>query len=139
MVSSRSESSTIRYMLGGLLAFGALNAFGGGYYGLSGAKGVPTEWLEGSPFSDYTFPSVILLAVVGGTFLVAAVTVFVRSRIARASALTAGTVVLVWIVVQVTIIGYVSWMQPTTAIGGLLVLLLAWLLPKPSTSPHPLN
>jgi len=139
MVSSRSESSTIRYMLGGLLAFGALNAFGGGYYGLSGAKGVPTEWLEGSPFSDYTFPSVILLAVVGGTFLVAAVAVFVRSRIARASALTAGTVVLVWIVVQVTIIGYVSWMQPTAAIGGLLVLLLAWLLPKPSTSPHPLK
>jgi hypothetical protein len=38
MVSSRSESSTIRYMLGGLLTFGALNAFGGGYYGLSGAK-----------------------------------------------------------------------------------------------------
>ena len=139
MVSSRSESSTIRYMLGGLLAFGALNAFGGGYYGLSGAKGVPTEWLEGSPFSDYTFPSVILLAVVGGTFLVAAVAVFVRSRIARASALTAGTVVLVWIVVQVTIIGYVSWMQPTAAIGGLLVLLLAWLLPKPSASPHPVK
>lgn len=72
---SRSQSSTIRYVLGGLLAFGALNAFGGGYYGLSGAKGVPTEWLEGSPFSDYTFPSVILLAVVGGSFLVAAVAV----------------------------------------------------------------
>jgi hypothetical protein len=139
MVSSRSQSSTIRYMLGGLLAFGALNAFAGGYYGLSGAEGVPTEWLEGSPFSDYTFPSVILLAVVGGSFLVATVAVLVRSRIARASALTAGTVVLVWIVVQVAIIGYVSWMQPATAIGGLLVLLLAWLLPKPSASPHPLK
>jgi len=72
---SRSQSSTIRYVLGGLLAFGALNAFGGGYYGLSGAEGVPTEWLEGSPFSDYTVPSVILL-VVGGSFLVAAVAVF---------------------------------------------------------------
>jgi len=121
----RSQSSSIRYVLGGLLAFGALNAFGGGYYGLSGAEGVPTEWLEGSPFSDYTFPSVILLVVVGGSFLVAAVAVFVRSRIARTSALTAGTVVLVWIGVQVAIIGYVSWMQPATAIGGLLILLLA--------------
>jgi len=136
---SRSQSSTIRYVLGGLLAFGALNAFGGGYYGLSGAEGVPTEWLEGNPFSDYRVPSVILLVVVGGSFLVAAVAVFVRSRIARTSALTAGTVVLVWIGVQVAIIGYVSWMQPTTAIGGLLVLLLAGLLPKPSTSPHPLK
>jgi len=72
------------------------------------------------------------LAVVGGSFLVAAVAVFARSRIARASALTAGTVVLVWIVVQVAIIGSVSWMQPATAIGGLLILFLAWLLPKPS-------
>ncbi len=33
-----SRSSTVRYALGGLLVFGALNAFGGGYYGLSGAK-----------------------------------------------------------------------------------------------------
>ena len=32
---------------------------------------------------------------------------------------------LVWIGVQVAIIGYVSWMQPATAIGGLLILLLA--------------
>jgi hypothetical protein len=31
--------------------------------------------------------------------------------------------------VQLAIIGYVSWMQPTTAIGGLLVLALARLLP----------
>jgi hypothetical protein len=136
---SRSQSSTVRYVLGGFLAFGALNAFGGGYYGLSGAKGVPTEWLEGSPFSDYTFPSVILLAVVGGSFLFAPVAVFVRSRLARASALMAGTVVLVWIVVQVAIIGCVSWMQPATAISGLLILLLAWVLPKPSASPHPLT
>ena len=113
----RSQSSTIRYVLGGLLAFGALNAFGGGYYGLSGAELVSTEWLEGSPFSDYTVPSVVLLVVVGGSFLVAAVAVFVRSPIARTSALTAGTVVLVWIGIQVAIIGYVSWMQPATAIG----------------------
>jgi hypothetical protein len=35
----------IRYLLGALLTFGAINAFAGGYYGLSGAKGVPLEWL----------------------------------------------------------------------------------------------
>ena len=32
----------IRYSLGGLLSFGALNALGDGYYGLTGAVGVPT-------------------------------------------------------------------------------------------------
>jgi hypothetical protein len=56
---------------------------------------------------------------------------------ARATALTAGAVVLVWIVAQVTIIGYASWMQPATAIAGLLILLLAWVLPKPGASADP--
>ena len=133
----QSSSRAVRYVLGSLLAFGALNAFGGGYYGLSGAKGVPVEWLAGTPFRDYTVPSLILFALVGGSFLVAAVAVLARSRMARASALTASIVVLVWIVVQMAIIGYVSWMQPATAIGGVLILMLSWVLPKSGVSPHP--
>lgn len=128
---SQSQSSAVRYALGGLLAFGALNAFAGGYYGLSGAKGVPVEWLQGSAFNDYSVPSLILFIVVGGSFLIAAITVFARARIGRASALTAGAIVLIWIAVQVAILGYVSWLQPATAIGGMLTLLLAWVLPQP--------
>jgi hypothetical protein len=127
-----ARSSLIRYLLGGLLAFGALNAVAGGYYGLSGAEGVPLELLEGSPFRSYYVPSLVLFVVVGGSFLFAAIAVFAGSCIARVSALSAGAVVLVWIVAQVSIIGYVSWMQPATAIGGLLILLLSWLLPRRS-------
>jgi hypothetical protein len=125
-----APAMAIRYSLGGLLAFGAVNAFGGGYYGLSGAKGVPTEWLKGSPFSDYFIPSLILLVVVGGSFMVAAMAVVTGLRIARLAALTAGIVVLGWLAAQLVIIGYVSWMQPTTAIAGLLVLVLGSLLPR---------
>jgi peptidoglycan/LPS O-acetylase OafA/YrhL len=121
----------IRNSLGSLLAFGALNAIGGGYYGLSGAAGVPTEWLAGSPFSDYFIPSLILLFVVGGSFVMAAIVVFAGLRIARMAALAAGLVVLVWLVAQVAIIGYVSWMQPTTAVAGVVILVLAWRLPNP--------
>ena len=119
----------IRYLLGALLTFGAINAFAGGYYGLSGAKGVPLEWLAGSPFSDYFIPSLILFVIVGGAFSFAAIAVFMRSRLARVSAFAAATVVLVWIGVQLAIIGYVSWMQPTTLLAGVFVLILAWLLP----------
>ena len=119
----------IRYLLGALLTFGAINAFAGGYYGLSGAKGVPLEWLAGSPFSDYFIPSLILFVVVGGVFSFAAIAVFMRSRLARVSAFVAGTVVLVWIAVQLAIIGYVSWMQPATLLAGVFVVIFAWLLP----------
>jgi len=129
-MNRQPQSSTVRYALGGLLAFGALNAFAGGYYGLSGATGVPVEWLHGSPFSDYSIPSLILFIVVGGSFLIAAISVIARARVARASALTAGAIVLIWIAVQLAILGYVSWMQPATVIGGVLILLLAWVLPR---------
>ena len=124
----------VRYALGGLLAFGALNAFGGGIYGIAGAKGVPGEWLAGNPFRDYWIPSLILFIVVGGSFLVAAVAVFARLRIARFAAFWAGATVLVWLAAETFVIGYVSWMQTATAIGGVLVLVLARLLPGPRAS-----
>src|SRR5215204_6547998 len=121
-VIKEAPAMAIRYSLGALLVFGAVNAFGGGYYVLSGAKGVPTEWLSGSPFPAYFVPSLILLVVVGGSFIVAAIAVFTGLRIARLAALTAGSVVLGWLAVQLAIIGYLSWMQPTTAIAGVMVL-----------------
>jgi peptidoglycan/LPS O-acetylase OafA/YrhL len=120
-----AEAAGVRATLGVLLGFGAVNAFGGAYYGLAGAEGVPREWLEGSAFSDYTIPSVILGAVVGGSFLLAAIAVFTRWRNARLLAIAAGVIVLGWIAVQVAIIGYVSWMQPVTAAWGVAVLLVA--------------
>jgi hypothetical protein len=127
---TRGHRAALRYVLGGLLAFGALNAFGGGYYGMAGAKGVPREWLEGSPFDDYFIPSLVLFVVVGGSFLAATIAVFAKVRIARTIAFAAGAIVLGWLAVETAIIGYVSWMQPATTIGGLLILLLAWLLPR---------
>ena len=120
----------IRYSLGCPLAFGALNALGGGYYGLTGAVGVPTQWLEGSPFEDYFVPSLILLVVVGGSFIGAAIAVFARLRADRFATFTAAVVVLGWLTVQIAIIGYVSWMQPATATAGVMVLILGSQLPR---------
>jgi hypothetical protein len=76
----------IRYLLGSLLSFGAVNAFAGGYYGLSGAPGVQVEWLADSAFKDYFIPSLILFVMVRGAFSFAAVAVFARSRLPRLSA-----------------------------------------------------
>jgi hypothetical protein len=126
---ARAHPDGTRYTLGGLLAFGALNAFAGGYYGMSGAEDVPREWLEGSPFEDYFIPGLVLFVVVGGSLLAAAIFVFVGLHLARLVAIAAGVVVLGWLVVETLIIGYVSWMQPATTIGVLLILLLAWLQP----------
>ena len=120
--------SALRNLLGAILAFGALNAFAGGYYGLSGAKDVPKAWLEGSPFSNYFIPSLLLFVVVGGSLLMGAVAVFARWRSARLFAFVAGVILLAWLAVQLAIIGYVSWMQPTTAIAAFAIVAITTLL-----------
>ena len=132
--STRDRLSAFQIVLGVLLGIVALNAFGGGYYALSGAEGVPVEWLEASPFSNYIVPGILLLVVVGGSAALGAVAVFARMRSARLAALAAGIILLVWIVVQVSIIGYVSWLQPTMAVVALLIVALAFLLPRAAFS-----
>jgi hypothetical protein len=129
-------SAALRYPLGGLLAAGALAAFAGGFYGMSGAEGVPREWLDGTPFRSYRIPSLILFVVVGGGLFVAAVAVLADWAGARWFAAAGSVVLLGWIGVQVAVIGYVSWLQPATACAGALALVLASLSARPSpTSP----
>ena len=125
---TKSSTNLINKILGVLLIFVAVNAFVGGYYGLSGAKGIPLEWLNKSPFKDYFIPSFILIVFVGGSSLFAGLAVLKKFRSADIIAFTAGAILMVWLIVQVYIIGYVSWMQPATAIADVLILILAWLL-----------
>ena len=134
-MSAGTRSNATRYLLGGVLALVAVNAFGGGAYGLAGAEGIPREWLAGSPFESYGIPSLFLFVVVGGGFLAASIAVFARARAARALAVLAGLLVLAWLAVQVAIIGYVSWMQPATAIAGIVVLVLSARLPSRGSRP----
>ncbi len=119
----------VRNSLGFLLSFVALNAFAGGYYGMSGAKDVPLDWLKGSPFRNYYIPGLILFVFVGGSSLIAAIAVFRRHHLARKAAFISGFISLIWLSVQVLIIGYVSWMQPTTAVVAIVILLLTIKLP----------
>jgi hypothetical protein len=113
-----------RFLLGSVLAFLALNAFGGGYYAMAGAEGVPVEWLAGSGFSTYFVPGLILFAVVGGSAALAAVAVFARHSSGPELARGAGWVLVAWLVVQVAIVGYVSWLQPVTALAAISILSL---------------
>ena len=127
---TQSGAKLLRYTLGTLLLILALNAFAGGYYGMAGAENVPAEWLEGSPFRDYFLPSLFLFVIVGGSAMVASILTFRKHRLARKAAFACGIITLLWIITQVSIIGYVSWMQPATFIAAIFILLLTWKLPK---------
>ena len=70
-IRARSAESA-RRLLVVLEAVIALNAIGGGVYGLAGAKNVPRDWLTGSPFHSYLIPQSRPLIAVGGGMVVAA-------------------------------------------------------------------
>lgn len=127
-------SNTSRYTVGILLLIVAVNALAGGYYGMAGAKNVPLEWLQGSPFTNYFIPALFLFVVLGGTTLAASIAVFKKINQARSAALFAAILMMLWIIIQVSIIGYVSWMQPAIAVTALVIGLVAWRFPHTSKS-----
>ena len=115
--------------LGFVLLFVAINAFAGGYYGMNGAAEIPVKWLEGSPFQSYFLPSLFLFVVIGGLSLFSSLKIFFHKPIGRKAASYTGILLVLWIIVQVSIIGYVSWMQPVTAILGIIILIMVSKLP----------
>ncbi len=130
MKTKKGSESFVYYALCVLLAVLSLNAFGGGYYGMTGAGQVPIEWLKNSPFHNYFIPGFILVIFVGGSALIAFIFVSLRHRMAHKAALACGVITLLWIATQLRIIGYVSWLQPVIALVGIFILLLTLKLPK---------
>lgn len=116
---------SVRRALVALEAVVALNAVGGGIYGLAGAKNVPREWLAGSPFHSYTISSLVLLIVVGGGMIVSAGLVVADYRFAAEAAIGAGLILLGWIIVEALIIPF-SWLQPTFFVLGIAVVKLGY-------------
>ena len=92
-------------------------------YGLAGAPKVPREWLEGSPFDDYTVPSLILGLGVGSTSAAAALIAWRGENAAAPASVVTGGVLCGWIAAQVAIIGPRSGLQPL--MGGVGISMIA--------------
>jgi hypothetical protein len=119
VVTRRQTEQTVA----ALGAVTAASAIGGSIYGLGGARSVPREWLEGSPFETYTVPSLILGFAVAVTSADAAVTAWRGHQAAARSSVLAGAVLSGWIATQVAIIGPRSFLQPL--MGGVGIAMIA--------------
>lgn len=119
------EMCFFRLTLGILLLIIGLNAIGGAWYALSGAPEIPLEWLNNSPFDDYFIPGLFLLLVIGGLSFISAFYVFKKYKYGPRLTLYTSGVLLLWIVVQMSIIGYVSWLQPAMAVLAFIIAILA--------------
>ncbi len=108
----------------------ALSAFLGAMYGLAGYHKLPVQTFNDQEFPNYEVPFAILFVVVGGIGLAAAITVIRKSLWAREMVLLSVMVTLVWIFVQLSVIGYVSWLQVATIVVACCIAALRLLLPK---------
>ena len=115
--------SAARWALGALEAAIAVSAAGGAAYGLSGAPGVRTSWLDGSPFSSYVIPSIVLLVAVGGSAAIAFAALVNRSRWASPLTMAAGAILVGWIAVEVIWIPF-SPLQPACLVAGIAMIAL---------------
>lgn len=123
----------LRWTLVGLDAFAALCTVAGGVELVTGLKSFPASWLQGTPFSDYTVPGLILGIVVGGSATAATVMTVRSTGEGAVASLVAGLMLAGWIVGEVLLLNQPN---PTpveaTFFGvGVLMAALAMWLAKP--------
>lgn len=87
-----------------------VGAIGGGLALIVGPRGevipLPLSALEGSPFTTYAIPGAILFAVLGVGPLVVGWLSLRGSRSAPVLALAVGGALVIWIIVEIAIVGY---------------------------------
>lgn len=84
--------------------FSALSA-AAGMLGLTvgGGLGLPLEWIDGTVFTSYFWPGLILGVVVGGSQVLALVAQYGRFTLAAGLHAAAGLIMMIWIFVEIAL------------------------------------
>src|SRR5579864_2905731 len=107
--------------------FLGLTAAAGGVGLLAGWIRVPVSSLAGSPFRDYTLPAMLLIIGVGGTALLAAWLVHLRTLLAIPASVVSGGAIIIFEAVEWSVIGF-AWLQAFYIGVGVAILAVAgWL------------
>ncbi len=105
--------SRARIMVAAIAGYIAAGAVFGGYGLLTDPEGLglETAWLDGSPFSSYQLPGIVLLVVIGGGMAATALLAIVGSKYAALAAYVMGIVLVAWGTVETVTVGYQGWQQ----------------------------
>jgi hypothetical protein len=95
-----------------LEVFLGVGAVGGGLALMAGPNGeilpIPVSALSGSPFSNYWVPGMILFTILGIGPLGAAVLAWQRHPAAPLLTFAVGGALLIWLIVEIAIVGYTN-------------------------------
>ncbi len=90
----------------------------------------PPGMLDGSPFSNYMVPGIVLFCVIGLISLFLLLQFFFRKRYEAKPIMTNGVLVIGWIIIQVLMIRTFSYLQLVIIATGVLLVILGVLLYK---------
>ena len=117
-----------RYAVRALIAlalFGVVSAAWGAVLAVGQqGGGVPLSYLAGTPFHSFLLPGLILGGVVGGTQLAAAIALWRRWQPSLLLAAVAAFGMLLWIFIELAMIGHYSWLQAVYFGHGILEMVL---------------
>jgi hypothetical protein len=129
----RMSHRGIRMALAVIELFIGLGAIGGGIALLTSAfifdRWLPVAWLQGTPFSTYLIPGLVLLIIVGGGMLLAAATLFIQREWAVLLSGAMGFMMVGFEAVEVAIIDrYAQAVIPSTIVQQALFTILGLLI-----------
>ena len=113
----------------GVSIFNALSAFGGGAGLVTGMLPIPRSLLRHTPFDSYVIPGLFLGLVIGGTALAGAAALLTHARRSRSICISAGVIMVGWIVGETILIQGFSLLQGLYLLTGLLIAVRSWYLP----------
>jgi hypothetical protein len=103
--------TALRIALFAIDLFVALTAIGGGIAlaaGLESQERIPLAWLDGTPFTSYLIPGLILAVAVGGSAAIAALVVYKSRTAGGAASILAGLLLMGFILAEVMLLNQPS-------------------------------
>jgi hypothetical protein len=114
-------------ILFGLLLLNGISAVGGGFALMTGVIPRQPLWIQHTDFGSLYLPGVILMAIVGGSSLLAALAMMKRASGWQLCSLLSGLVMLFWIVGEIASIRAFHFLQVIYFVTGGLVI---WITPR---------
>jgi hypothetical protein len=138
-MNANNKNKLIIYFLVLIQAFIGITAIAGGSRLIRNPNGLPDfpiEWLINSPFTNYFFPGLVLLIVIGIGYVVSGIVTFFRKGYSGSMATLLGICLILYMTIEVWFVGLRNFLQPLYFILGVVVLILGMKLFKSTHKLH---
>lgn len=126
-MNANNKNKLMVYFLAVIQTFIGITAIAGGLRLVSNPNGLPDfpiEWLINSPFTNYFFPGIVLMIVIGFGYVVSGTVTFLRKGYSGSMAALLGICLILYMTIEVWFVGLRNFLQPLYFILGVIVLLL---------------